>query len=88
MQEQPSKTSKTGHFGVLRSKSSHCCMNCEKITQPDCQEEQQRMTKYKCFQSRLMVTIIFPYELLEPIGKDTKKYLSTVHRHLVLEQVT
>ena len=30
MPEQPSKTSKIGHFGVLRSKSSNCCMNCKK----------------------------------------------------------
>ena len=29
-QKQSSKTSKTGHFGVLQSKSSDCCLNCEK----------------------------------------------------------
>ena len=57
--EQPSKTSKTGHFGVLRSNSSDYCLNCEKIKQSDCQEEEKRMTKYMCFQSILLITIYF-----------------------------
>ena len=43
MPKQPSKASKTGHFGVLRSKSSDYCLNSEKITQSDCQEEVKRM---------------------------------------------
>ena len=62
MPEQPSKTSKTGHLGVLRSKSSDYCLNCEEITQSDCQEEEKRMTKYMCFQSLLLMTIFFQYE--------------------------
>ena len=49
MPDQPSKTSKTGQLGVLRSKSSDNCLNCEKIIQSDCQEEEKRMTKYMCF---------------------------------------
>ena len=78
MPEQPSKTSKTGHFGVLRYKSSDYCLNCEK-TQSDCQEDEKRMTKYMCFQAFLLMTIFFRYEKLsDPIVKDRKKHLRTV----------
>ena len=51
MPEKVSKTSKTGHFGVLRRKSSERCLNCGKITQSNCQEEEKRMIKYMLFVS-------------------------------------
>ena len=60
--EQRSKTSKTGHLGVLWSKSSDYCLNCEKITQSDCQEEEKRMTKYMCFRSIVLMTIFYLYK--------------------------
>ena len=68
MTEQPSKASKIGHVGVLWSKSSNCCIIVKKIiTRPDCQEEQQRMTKYKCFQSLLLVTIMGAQWLIDRV---------------------
>ena len=73
MPEQPYKTSKTGHFGVLLSKSSDYRLNCEKKTQSDCKEIEKRITKYRCVQSLLLMTIFFLNEYLsEPIGKDRK----------------
>ena len=63
MREQPSKTSKTRHFGVLWSKSSNYYLNCEKITNDKI----------------LVLSIAFPndhffqYEFLsKPIRKDRK----------------
>ena len=45
MPEKASKTSKAGHFVELRRKSSDCCLNCEKITQFNCQEEEKKNDK-------------------------------------------
>ena len=47
---------------LLQSKLSDYCLNCENITQSDCQEEEKRMTKYMCFQSILLMTIFFQYK--------------------------
>ena len=51
------KTRKTGHFGVLRGKSSDCCLNSETVTQSDRHEEKRRMTKHACFQSPLQIVL-------------------------------
>ena len=50
---------KTPQTRAKRSRDN--CLNCEKITQSDCQEE-KRMTKYMSFQSILLMTIFFRYE--------------------------
>ena len=62
--EQLSKTSKTGHFGVLERKSCDSSLKYEnfKITQPDCQDREKRMTKYMCYESLLLMTIFFQLE--------------------------
>ena len=77
MPNTPSKTSKTGYFGVLKSKSSDCCLNCEKITQSDCQEEEKRMPNYMCYQSLLLMTIFFQYENYQKLPGKTEKYPPT-----------
>ena len=75
--EQPSKTSKTGHFGVFQSKSSDYCLNCEKIRQSDCQEEK----KEKIHVLSIPLTnyhILFNMNDYQNLSGKTEQYLSTV----------
>ena len=63
MPKQPSKTSKTGHLGVIRSESSDCCLNCEKnntIRLPV--KKRKKNDKIHVLSIHFTKTIFFQYE--------------------------
>ena len=73
MPEHPPKTSKTGHFGVLRNKSSDCCLEGEKITQSNRQEEEKIDKIHACsipFSNELIFFNMNNYQSL--LGKTEK----------------
>ena len=71
------QTSKTGHFGVLQSNSSDYCLNCEKITQSECQKEEKWMTKYMTLSIPFTNDyIFFNMNKYQNISRKTKKNIS------------
>ena len=71
--EQPSKTSETGHFGVLRSKSSDYCLNCDKNITILLPRRRKKNDKIHVLSIHFSNDHIFIYEYLSEPNRNDRK---------------